>query len=99
MKQGHVVGLSACIIKNNEIVLSKGYGYYNRLKFWKKPDINTEYQTGCTTKPVTTTAILQLYEQGKFNLDDDINLLISLFPVFTAVNIFFNFTEAVEIKG
>ena len=31
MKQYHIPGLSACIIKNNEVVWSEGYGYYNRL--------------------------------------------------------------------
>ena len=41
LKQYHVPGLSACIIKNDEVVWSKGYGYYNKLRFLKKPDGDT----------------------------------------------------------
>ena len=73
LKKHNVPGLSACIIKNNEVVWSKGYGYYNRLRFWKKPDGDTIYGTGCLTTTVTATALLQLYEKGLFDLDDDVN--------------------------
>lgn len=72
MKQGNISSLSACIIKNNEVVWYGGYGFYNRL-LRKKPDINTVYLIGSVTKTVTATAILQLYEKGLFNLSDDVN--------------------------
>jgi len=73
LKQYHVPGLSACIIKNDEVVWSKGYGYYNKLRFLKKPDGDTIYGTGCITTTITATALLQLYEKGLFDLDDDVN--------------------------
>jgi len=74
MKQAHIPGLSACVIKNNGVVWYGGYGFYDRLLFWKKPNADTVFSVNCITKPVTATAILQLYEQGKItSLDDDVN--------------------------
>jgi len=73
MKQAKIPSVSACIIQNDEIVWSKGYGYCNRLRFWKKPDGDTIYGTGCVTTTITVTALLQLYEKGLFNLSDDVN--------------------------
>ncbi len=73
MRQSNIPSVSACIIKNDEVVWSRGYGYYNRLRFWKKPDGDTIYGTGCVTTTVTVTALLQLYEKGLFNLSDDVN--------------------------
>lgn len=73
LRQHNIPGLSACIIENDEVVWSKGYGYYNRLRFLKKPDGDTIYGTGCLTTTVTVTALLQLYEKGLFDLDDDVN--------------------------
>jgi CubicO group peptidase (beta-lactamase class C family) len=74
MKQAHIPGLSACIIRNDKVVWSKSYGYYNRLHFWKKPDLNTVYGLGCSTIAFTTTAIMQLCENGNISsLDDDVN--------------------------
>jgi len=64
--------LSVCAIKNDKIVWYKGYGYaqvYKRVK----PDINTIYQIGSISKTITTTALLQLYEKGYIDLDDDVN--------------------------
>lgn len=72
MQQGHMPSLSACIIKNNTIVWKNSYGYYN-IKKQKEATEDTIYLAGSISKTITATALLQLYEQGKFNLDDDIN--------------------------
>ncbi|UCG59737.1 MAG: serine hydrolase, partial [Phycisphaerales bacterium] len=42
--------------------------------------LQTAYGVGSITKPFTATAILQLYEQGKLGLDDDVNEYLP-FPV------------------
>jgi len=72
MKIGHLPSLSACIIKNGTIVWSKSYGYKNVLKR-EKADLDTVYLAGSISKTITATAIMQLYEKGFFNLDDDVN--------------------------
>lgn len=73
---GRAPSVSAGIIKNNSIVWYGGYGHYNKhypIRNRQKPNIDTIYCCGSISKSFATTAILQLYEQGKFDLDDNIN--------------------------
>ena len=72
MKQGHMPSLSACIIKNNRIVWANGYGLYD-IEHDKLASENTIYAVASISKTVTATALMQLYEQGLFDLDEDIN--------------------------
>src|SRR5690349_1804285 len=73
MNGNHTPGLSAAIIKNGKIAWSKGYGYANIEKNipFTPNTINSEIAS--ISKPVTTTAIMKLWEQGRFQLDDPIN--------------------------
>jgi len=64
--------LSACIIKDDQIVWSKGYGYYD-LSEKKQATKDTIYVLASVTKTIVGTALMQLYEQGFFDLDDDVN--------------------------
>ncbi len=64
--------LSACIIRDDQIVWSKGYGTYDRSE--RKPaTFDTQYLLASITKTIVGTALMQLYEQGLFDLDDDVN--------------------------
>lgn len=72
MKFGHMPSLTACIIKNNSISWSKSFGYKN-IYLLKKAKIDSIYGIGSITKSLTATAIMQLWEKGCFDLDDDIN--------------------------
>jgi len=62
MKLGHMPSLSACIIKDNSVAWSKGYGFYD-IRHKKKASDDTIYMTGSISKSVTATALMQLYEQ------------------------------------
>jgi CubicO group peptidase (beta-lactamase class C family) len=70
MRLGHFPSLSACIIKNDSIVWYNGYG---KARFLKKPDIDTVYRIHSISKTFTGTALMQLYQKGLFDLDDNIN--------------------------
>jgi len=72
MKQGRIPSVSACIIKNDSIVEYGGYGYYNKL-LRLKPTKNTVYMAGSVSKAFSAMALMQLYEEGIFDLEDDIN--------------------------
>ncbi len=72
MKIGQCPSLSTCIIKNDSIAWAKSYGYYD-LYHRKQATPDTIYMTSSVTKPVTATAIMQLYEKGLIDLDEDIN--------------------------
>lgn len=64
MEKGDIPSLVAGIVVNNEVVWAKAYG---------DCDLDTVYAIGSITKPITATAVLQLYEQGLLDLDTDIN--------------------------
>ncbi len=72
MKIAHKPSISACIIDNNSIAWSKSYGYYD-LENQKPATEDTLYLQASVSKTVTATALMQLYEQGLFDLDDDIS--------------------------
>ena len=77
MKLAKFPSLSACIIDDDEVIWSKGYGYYD-LKNKKPATENTIYMLASITKPVTGTALMQLCEQGLFDLDEDVNNYLPL---------------------
>jgi len=72
MKQANLPSLSAGLIKNDSLVWYRGYGKYNLLT-GKQPTNETIYAIGSISKSITATALMQLYEQGKFELDDNVS--------------------------
>ena len=72
MKLARFPSLSACIIKGDQIVWSKGYGYYD-LEQQKPATTDTIYVIASITKTIVGTALMQLYDQGLFDLDEDVN--------------------------
>jgi CubicO group peptidase (beta-lactamase class C family) len=75
LKISHYPSMSACIIKNTTVVWEKGYGLYD-IEQQKQATEHTIYVVASITKTITSTALMQLYEQGLFQLDDDINMYI-----------------------
>ncbi|MFX1512074.1 MAG: serine hydrolase domain-containing protein [Promethearchaeota archaeon] len=65
MQTGYIPSVAASIIKNDSIMWVKSFG--------EQSSIDTIFMIASITKTFTATAILQLYEQGFFNLDDDVN--------------------------
>jgi len=72
MKIAGYPSLAACIIRDDQIIWSKGYGYYD-LSERKPATIETIYNIASITKTIVGTALMQLYDQGLFGLDDDVN--------------------------
>jgi CubicO group peptidase (beta-lactamase class C family) len=74
MKFGTIPALSACIIKNNSIIWSNGFGYYTKGPKLR-PSSDTIYLAASISKSITSTAFMQLYENELYNidLDDDVN--------------------------
>jgi CubicO group peptidase (beta-lactamase class C family) len=72
LEKAKIPSISSCIIKNNRIVWDGGYGEYNRL-FNLVPTKDTVYMASSISKSLTATAILQLYEDGLLELDEDVN--------------------------
>ena len=78
MKDGRLNGCVALIIRNGKIIYHKGFGYDDEEK--TKP-IRTDniYRIASQTKAITSVAVMMLYEEGKFLLDDPISKYIAEF--------------------
>ena len=69
------------VIKDGELILAKGYGYQDvDDKVPVDPD-NTMYRPGSISKLFTWVSVLQLEEQGKLDLDTDVNEYLTQFQV------------------
>jgi CubicO group peptidase (beta-lactamase class C family) len=72
MWRNNIVGLSAAVFQDNQIIWSNGYGYAD-LRTDRQATPETVYRIASISKMITATALMQLYDQGKFQLDDDIS--------------------------
>jgi CubicO group peptidase (beta-lactamase class C family) len=68
-----IPGLAACIVKSGRVAWSKGYGWANIKKHLPMDPDRTVQNIGSVSKTVVATAVMQLWEKGKFQLDDDVN--------------------------
>jgi CubicO group peptidase (beta-lactamase class C family) len=71
-----IAGVAIAVMKDNEPLLLKSYGYAD-LAFDTQLPINATFEIGSVTKQFTGAAIMQLAEQGKLNLDDDMTKYIT----------------------
>ncbi len=67
-----VVGVTVSIVKDGQRILSRGYGY-DDLEAGRHVDSSRSlFRPGSISKTFTWTAVMQLHEQGKLDLDADI---------------------------
>ncbi len=73
LERNDVAGAVVVVVKDGKVLFSKGYGYADREK--KKPvsDSDTLFRPGSISKLFTWTSVMQLVEQGKLDLDRDVN--------------------------
>lgn len=69
------VGLSIVVIKADDVIYSKSFGYKN-LETKEPLGLNDVFRIASISKSFSATAIMQLIEQGKISLDDDLSDLI-----------------------
>ena len=78
-------GATIIIAKDNQLVYHKAYGYANATTKKPMPE-NAIYRIMSQSKAITSLAVLQLFEQGKFNLDDPIANFIPSFKNQTVID-------------
>ncbi len=76
--RGQVVGASIAIVRGADTIALKGYGRAN-LELDVRTPPGAIYEIGSVTKQFTGAAILQLAEQGKLSLDDDVTKYVPQF--------------------
>ncbi len=68
-----VAGATISVVKGGKVIFAKGYGYSDVAKRTAVSPDNTIFRPGSVGKLITWTAVMQQVEQGKLNLDRDIN--------------------------
>lgn len=73
LEQTDVAGSVVVVVKDGQVLLQKGYGYSD-LATRKPVDAETTlFRPGSVSKLFTWTAVMQMVEQGKLDLDRDVN--------------------------
>ncbi|MCR8842083.1 serine hydrolase [Paenibacillus sp. SC116] len=70
--QKWATGAVVSVVKGDEVLLNEGYGYKDRETKQKIDPEETLFYIGSVSKVFTATAVMQLIEQGKIDLDADI---------------------------
>jgi CubicO group peptidase (beta-lactamase class C family) len=81
LETNHVAGATIAVVKDGKLFFAKGYGYADVKN--KKPVLadRTMFRPGSVSKLFTWTAVMQLYEQGKIDLDADVNTYLKDFKI------------------
>lgn len=80
MQRFGVPGVSIAVIKDYKIHWAKGYGIADVVT-GKAVDTNTMFQAASISKPVAALASMKLVQDGRFNLDDDVNRILKSWKV------------------
>ncbi len=73
MEEYHVAGAAVSVVKDGRLFFAKGYGYADLEKGIPVDAEKTIFSTGSVGKVFTWTAVMQLVEQGKLDLEADVN--------------------------
>jgi CubicO group peptidase (beta-lactamase class C family) len=79
MEDHHIVGAAVSVVKDGKLFFSKGYGYADLENNIPVDPEATLFKLGSLTKLFTWTAVMQLAEQGKLDLDTDVNTYLDFF--------------------
>jgi len=77
---GNIPSVSIALISGDRVIWTNAYGYSN---LWARTPAtpSTVYLIGSTFKAMSTIALLQQMEQGKFKLDDRVNDYLTDFKI------------------
>ena len=76
-----VPGAAFVLVKDGEIFLAKGYGYADLENTIPVDPQTTVFRIGSTSKLFTATAVMQLVEEGKIDLHEDVNHYLERFQI------------------
>lgn len=73
LEEGGFAGAVVAVVKDGELLTSRGYGYADLETRREMDAATTLVRPGSISKLFTWTAVMQLKEQGKVDLDTDVN--------------------------
>jgi len=89
---GKLAGISVMVIRNNETALRKNFGFAD-IQNQKPVEDKTIFRIFSMTKPITAVALMTLYDEGKFKLDDKVADFI---PAFAETKVYNAETKTLE---
>src|SRR5215216_1382055 len=81
MNANHIPGWAIAVVRDGQIFFAKGYGYADLERSTLATADTTIFRTGSLSKVFTWTAVMQLVEQGKLDLNADINTYLTDFQI------------------
>ena len=81
MNANHIPGGAIAVVKDGQIFFAKGYGYADLERAVPASADTTIFRTGSVSKVFTWTAVMQLVEQGKLDLNTDVNSYLTHFQI------------------
>jgi CubicO group peptidase (beta-lactamase class C family) len=73
LEQADISGAVVAVVKDGKLLFAKGYGYSDYEKKVPVSAENTLFRPGSVSKLFTWTSVMQMVEQGKLDLDRDVN--------------------------
>ncbi|MBC3788564.1 serine hydrolase domain-containing protein [Spirosoma utsteinense] len=80
MKHYKIPAVSIAVVNNGQIEWAKAYGFL-RADGTQKVDTQTLFQAASISKPISALGALRLVEQGKLDLDTDVNKYLTSWKV------------------
>jgi CubicO group peptidase (beta-lactamase class C family) len=76
LEHADIAGAVVAVVKDGKLLFAKGYGYSDYERKVPVSVENTLFRPGSISKLFTWTSVMQLVEQGKVDLDRDVNAYI-----------------------
>ena len=73
LARGDIPGAVVVVVNNGQVVAQRGYGFADLAKRTPVDPRSTLFRPGSISKLFTWTAVMQQVEQGRLNLDADVN--------------------------
>ena len=73
LESNDIAGAVVVIVKDGQVLTQRGFGYADKAARKPVDPATTMFRAGSISKLFTWTAVMQLVEQGKIDLDADIN--------------------------
>ncbi len=73
LQRDDIAGAVVMVVQDGKVIFAKGYGFADVKTRKPVTADSTLFRPGSISKTFTWTAVMQLYEQGKIDLDRDIN--------------------------
>ncbi|MEM0952617.1 MAG: serine hydrolase domain-containing protein [Pseudomonadota bacterium] len=81
MTANDIPGTIISIVHHGDVVLSKGYGYADQERTIPATGESTRFSVASISKTFVWTSVMQLVEQGKLDLDVDVNTYLTQFQI------------------